>query len=164
LSDKPRLSRGNREGVLSAVSAGFFLILVGTIFIITPNVLDKFTNFFQDFNTVGIPHTAISLLAPVHPERHATVYSTVQQFSLVWGVFLVAMLALRILFHAHTRKIVENAGNAVFWLGTTYLISTMLNETATITLWFIFWTEIIMLIGVSLLVRAAFLVAMRLKI
>jgi len=163
LSEKPRFLSGRREGVLSAVSAGFFLILAGTIFIVTPNVLDKFTSFFQDFNTVDVPHTAIVLPAPVHPERHTAVYSAVQQFSLVWGIFLVAMLTLRVLFHSPTRKKVENAGDIVFWLGTSYLISTMLNETTTTTAWFIFWTEILMLVGVSLIVRAAILAAMKLR-
>jgi hypothetical protein len=163
LSEKPIFLRGRREGVLSAVSAGFFLILAGTIFIVTPNILDKFTSFFQDFNTLEVPHTAIVLLAPVHPERHAAVYSAVQQFSLVWGIFLVAMLTLRVLFHSPTRKKVENAGDIVFWLGTSYLISTMLNGTTTTTAWFIFWTEILMLAGVSLIVRAAILAAMRLR-
>jgi hypothetical protein len=163
LSEKPILLRGRREGVLSAVSAGFFLILAGTIFIVTPNIPDKFTNFFQDFNTLEVPHTAIVLPAPVHPERHTVVYSAVQQFSLVWGIFLVAMLALRVLFHSPTRKKVENAGDIVFWLGTSYLISTMFNGTTTTTAWFIFWTEILMLVGVSLIVRAAILAAMRLE-
>ena len=164
LSEKPKISWTHREGILSAVSAGFFLILAGTIFIITPNLLDKFTSFFQDFNTIDVPHTSIFLPAPVHPERHAVVYSTVQQFSLVWGIFLVAMLALRILFHSPLRKKVDNAGDTVFWLGTTYLISTMLNETTTTTTWFIFWTEVLMLVGVSLIVRAAILAAIRLGI
>jgi hypothetical protein len=73
------------------------------------------------------------------------------------------MLTLRVLFHSPTRKKVENAGDIVFWLGTSYLISTMLNGTTTTTAWFIFWTEILMLAGVSLIVRAAILAAMRLR-
>lgn len=47
----------------------------------------------------------------------------------------------------------------VFWLGASYLVGTLLNETTMMEDWFVFWAAIIMLIGVSLIVRAIILAA-----
>lgn len=45
----------------------------------------------------------------------------------------------------------------VFWLGASYVVGTFLNETTTLEGWFAFWAAIIMLIGVTLIVRAIIL-------
>ncbi len=84
-------------------------------------------------------------------------YSAVTQFSLIWGLFQIVILALRIVVDSPFSKKAETASNLVFWLGASYLISTLLNETTTVETWFVFWAEVIMLIGVSLIVRAIIL-------
>jgi hypothetical protein len=154
-----------REGLLSAVSAGFFLLLVGTIFVTTPNLVDGIQKLFSadavKWNTT-VPNTEISLPAPTHPADHLVVYQAIGLFSLIWGIFLIAMLVLRFSFHSQIRKKAENAGNIAFWLGTSYLINIYLNQTnITTTTWFTFWTALLMLLGVSLIVRAAVLAALR---
>jgi len=84
-------------------------------------------------------------------------YSAVTHFSLIWGLFQIASLALRFVVGSPFSKKAETASNLVFWLGASYLISTLLNEMTTRTTWFVFWAEIIMLIGVSLIIRAIIL-------
>jgi len=151
-----------REGLFSAISAGFFLILVGAIFVTAPNLLDNIIAFFRDFDTVSVPHTENLLLpAPVSPSVHSDVYSAVTKFSLIWGLYQIAILALRFIAHSPLSKKAEPASNLVFWLGASYLINTFLIETTT---WFVFWATIIMLVGVSLIGRAVILAAMRLKL
>lgn len=154
-----RTSRGYTEGLFSAISAGFFLTLIGIFFVIVPKLYDKIVAFFQDFDVVHVPNMGEVLLpAPQNPSAHLTVYSTAEQFSIVWGVFLIAMLAARFLAHSPKRKKADNLGDIVFWLGAAYFIQTMLIDT---TEWFGFWATIIMLIGVSLIVRAIYLAAVR---
>jgi membrane protein YdbS with pleckstrin-like domain len=61
---------------------------------------------------------------------------------------------LRFVVDSPFSKKAETVSNLVFWLGASYLISTFLIETTT---WFVFWAAIIMLSGVSLIVRAVVL-------
>ncbi len=159
-------SRRYRESLIGAISAGFFFILAGTILLSTPNVIDRITEFFRDFTTVPeVPNmTWMHLPIPANPAMHTAIYAAVAKFCLIWGIFTIAMLVLRIAAHSPLGKKADNAGDIVFWLGASYLTTTLLNETTTITNWFVFWTEIIMLIGVTLIVRAAILATGRLRI
>jgi len=159
-------TRGHYEGILSAVSVGFFLILIGTIFVTTPNLLNKIVTFLNDFGVVQVGNTNIYIPAPQHLGNHIDVYLAAREFSLVWGVFLIAMLGARFLFDAPLRRKAENIGDIVFWLGATYLIQTFLvapTQTSIIdvTKWFEFWAAVVMFIGASLIVRAIFLAAVR---
>jgi hypothetical protein len=161
-------SRAHREGLFSAISAGFFLILIGMIFVITPNLFDKTITFFSNFDvTTPVSDTGIYLPAP-DPLREATnstvrdanlgVYTAVQRFSLVWGIFLIAILVARFVYNSPRRKRAENISDIVFSLGAFYFIQALLIDT---NQWFVFWSAIIVLAGVSLIVRAIFLAIVR---
>lgn len=165
MSERPKVFQPRyREGLLSAISAGFFFILIGVIFVTTPNLFDNILAFFSDFDIVNVPNTVIHLPAPKYPptspSANSAVYSAAWQFSLVWSFFQIVFVMLRFIAGSPWGKKAETASNVVFWFGTSYLIRTLLNETATTTTWFVFWAEIIMLIGVSLIVRA-FILAVR---
>lgn len=160
--------RRHHEGLLSAISVGFFLILVGVLFISTPSLADKVVTFVSHFQTAQVGSTNIYIPAPERLGDHIDIYLAARQFSLVWGVFLIAMLGARFLFDSPLRKKAENLGDIVFWMGTVYLIQTFLVQTTQattidVTKWFQFWAAIIMLIGVSLIARAIFLAAARLR-
>jgi hypothetical protein len=146
-----------REGLISSISTGFFLILAGIIFVSTPNLFERILDFFNNFNIVHVPHIEIFLPAPQNPESHLTVYSAAELFSLVWGCFQILILVLRFAVHSPSNKKAETASNVVSWLGTALLIPKFLNETTTMEMWFAYWATIIMLIGVSLIIRAIFL-------
>jgi hypothetical protein len=154
------------EGLFSALSAGFFLLLVGTLFVITPNLFDKLQAFFTDFTLKEpIPHLAnVFVPVPEHLGQHTVVYTAAGQFSLVWGVFQVIILTLRFVVGSPVSKKAETAGNIIGWLGTAYLIDVLLTSALftgfnALENWFVFWAALIMLIGVSLIVRAAILAA-----
>ena len=179
-----RLNQGSREyahrhyeGVLSAISMGFFLILVGSMFVATPNLAHDVGTFLNHFKVVAVENTNISVPAPQY-NANISVYQALQnvflaarEFSLVWGVFLIAMLGARFLLGSPLRRKAENVGDIVFWLGATYLVQTLLvipTQTSPIisdsnlaATWFKFWAAVIMFIGVSLIARAVFLAAAR---
>jgi hypothetical protein len=150
-------TRRHKDGILSAITVGFFFVLVGMIFIATPNLVDKTTNFFQDIVSVnhigGLPSN-IYLPQPADISAHTAVYSAVEEFSLIWGVFLAAMLVARFVTYSSTRRQAQNLGDIVFWLGTAYLIQTWLVDKQE---WFQFWALIVVLLGISLIARAIFL-------
>jgi hypothetical protein len=142
-----------KESFFSIASIGFFLILVGAKFAYMPDLYDKMIAFFKDFTLVEVPNTQIQLPAPTSPETHLTVYSTAWTFCLIWGIYETAILIARFFAHSSSNKKSETLSNIIFWFGASYLINGFLNETATTTSWFAFWTLIITLIGISLIVR-----------
>jgi len=161
-------SRRHREGLISAISVGVFFILVGAIFLTTPNLFNNIIDFFSNFDLVHVPHLDnVYLPAPVHPfsSTNRVVYTAVEQFSYAWGLFQLVILALRFVARSPLNKDAETVSNIVFWVGTGYLIRTFLIETIRLPLltgltrWFVFWAGIIMLLGVSLIIRAIVLAA-----
>jgi len=151
-----------REGIFSAISAGFFFLLVGAIFIITPNLFQRTEAFFRDFDSVTIPNTEVWVFAPVFPRTHLDLYRAVEQFCFALGVFQLIILALRFMAGSPWNKKAETISNSVFWIGAGYLILRILIEATrwpAMTAWFVFWAAMIMLLGASLIVRAMVLAA-----
>jgi len=159
-------SRRHGEGLFTAISAGFFFVLVGAFFLTTPNLYERIADFFGDFDLVRVPNLRnLWLPAPVHPLSHLDVYVAVERFSFVWGFFQIVILALRFIAHSPLGKKAETVSNLVFWFGAGFLIRPFLIEATRLLLlsettrWFAFWSGIIMLLGVSLVVRAIILAA-----
>jgi hypothetical protein len=152
----------SRDWIIGTVSAGLFLIIVGAIFINTPALFDRIIDFFNDFTTVKVSNLSIYLPAPANPASHTTVYSAAMQFSLVWGITQIGILIFRFALHSPSRKKAEIAGNAFYWLVSSYAVQKLLIEDNLLdeTKWFQFWTVIMMIIGASLIIRALFLAVM----
>lgn len=142
------------ERIFSAVSVGFFFVLIGVIFLTTPNLFNKIIDFFQNFGLVKVPNTVILLPAPRFPWVHSLVYSALTQFSFVWSIFRAVILVLRFVDRSPLGKKAETVSNLVFWWGTSLLIRTFLNRALTTTTWFVFWAGVIMILGLSLIIRA----------
>jgi len=146
------------ESVITAISIGFLFVLVGTIFVITPNLFGEILDLLRDFKLVDVPNSDLTLPGPASPGDYSIVYVAVAQFSFALGLFQIVILALRFFIPSPWEKRAETVGNLVFWSGTGFLIQSFLLET---TQWFVFWSTIIMLIGVSLLARAGAMAASR---
>jgi hypothetical protein len=144
------------ERLLSPISTGFFLVLVGMIFIFTPNLFESILTFLRNLTLRPVPHLGFSLPAPESAAAHLTVYLAAERFALVWGLFRALMLVLTFAVHSSTRRKAEAFSSIIFWLGSALLIQILLIET---TKWFEYWAAIIMLLGMSLIARAVFLAA-----
>ncbi len=151
LNESKETPRQYREGLFTAISVGFFLLLVGTLFVINPNLFDKILDFFKDFGTFDVPNTDVTFIAPEFPRLHLTVYQAARQFSIALGVFQIVILALRFVIPSSWGKRSETVGNLVFWVGAGFLIQLFLIEN---TQWFVFWSTVIIVVGVSLIARA----------
>jgi hypothetical protein len=154
-----------QEGLFTAISVGFGLLLVGVLFVVTPNLFDKIINFFKDFELVDVPNTNIMFPAPGNPSSHSVVYQAAGQFSIAVTILQVILLVLRFVIPSSLSKKSENVSNLVYWAGTSFLFQAFLIDRFSVTLtnWFEFWSLIIVLAGVSLLARAAFMAVSRIQ-
>ena len=154
-----------QEGLFTAISVGFGLLLVGALFIITPNLFGKIVDFFKDFGIVDVPNTDIIFLAPESPRLHSVIYQAAGQFSIALTIFQAVILALRFIIPSSLSKKSESVSSLVYWAGATFLIQSFLIDNAPVSLtdWFQFWPLIIVLAGVSLLARAAFMAVSRIQ-
>ncbi len=142
------------EGLISALSVGGVLVLIGTVFVINPHLLQNIIDFSKDLSTVKVSGTSILLPAPTMPSAHTGLYIAAAQFELGLGILQVVILAARLLVKSRIRRVAGTAGSLVFWFGAAYLTETFLNSSATQESWFSFWAAIVVLFGVSIIVRA----------
>jgi hypothetical protein len=157
----PTRERRHGDGLLSVVAVGGVFILIGIVFVITPNLINDAGKFFGDFTTLNVPNTSIQLPAPAHPANHAELYGAVAQFTIGVGILQILMLALRLALRSPIGRTAETVGNLVFWFGSAYLVITFLNDATTVEMWFVFWAAILVVLGVSMIVRSLILLARR---
>ena len=138
----------NRD-LLGLVSFGFFLLLVGVIWIVTPDFSQKVVNFFKDFELEEEIFPNVFLPAPA--DSHPVVYTALSRFCFVFGLFQIAILVLRFFFRDPIDKMAGTFSGIVFWLGVGF-VSNMLADGA--IKWFGFLGWFIVVIGLSIVVRS----------
>lgn len=165
MSEKKAGSSWFAEGLASAISIGGFFVIVGLVFVTNQNLWSNIVHFGNDFTNVTVPHTSINVPAPLTPAAHTAVYSAAFQFALGIGILQILVLAIRLAFHSRVRRTAQTVGGLVFWFGPAYALDGLagmkdtLSQSQQLTSWFQFWAVIIMLIGISLLVRGAVVLA-----
>ncbi len=81
-------------------------------------------------------------------------------FILGIGILQIVILPLRLIVRSPFKRIAETVGNMVFWLGGAVVANVFLLA-GTLTGWFQFWATLIILVGVSMIVRFGILFARR---
>ena len=154
-----------RERVYSAISAGAFFILLGIVYVINlpSNLWDEMVYFFGRFTLAEVPGTGILLPAPISPADHAALYGAVFQFCIGLGILQIIMLVLRFTSQSSIGKTAETMGNLVYWFGSAYLVATYLNSTTTISMWFVYWAGILIILGLSFIGRSFVLLAKKMS-
>lgn len=159
MNTHPRVHKGKSsigENVITAISVGTLLILIGTIYVATlpTSLFNAFGDFFGDFTTAQVGGTGISLPVPEVPAAHTVVYNAAFQFCLGIAILQIIIVILRLVFNSAVSKMSETAGNLVFWFGASYLVTTFLNSSTTADAWFAFWAAMLMVTGASMIARA----------
>ncbi len=144
------MSREKRLDIVGLVSFGLFLVLVGVIIAVTPGWYAAARSFVEDFELEKV-NGNISLPAPADPYDHEVVYTAVERFCLVWGVFQIGILVLRFFLGQTVNKKAETFSGIVFWLGAAYATSLLLAESLS---WFGLWAVILIVIGLSIVARS----------
>jgi hypothetical protein len=155
------LTEKRKENIFTAVYIGALFILIALIYFIhLPNNLwNEIVNFFGTLTLAEVPGTGIGLPAPSNPASHIQLYTAAFQFSLGIGILEIIILVLRVGLHSPMSRKAETVENIVFWLGTSYLITTYLVNMTLSSEWFVFWAGIILIFGLSLIARAFILIA-----
>ena len=157
------LTDKKKESLFSAVYIGSLFIIIALVYYIhiSDNLLDGLINFFTSLTLAPVPSIGVSLPAPVNPAAHMNLYTAAFQLSIGIGILEIVILMLRVALHSSVSRKAETIENIVFWLGTSYLITTYLMNVTIQTEWFVFWAGIILIFGLALVARAFVLLAKR---
>ena len=143
------------ENLIRAVGFGGFLVVVGVIFAITPDLFGKISTFFNDFTTQRLPFAGglgnLNLPAPQNPAAHLDVYTAAMRFEIGIAILEFTIVLMRLSLQK-VYRVAETVGNFVFWGGAAYLTSTFLLA-GTLQGWFEFWAALVVLVGISMIVR-----------
>jgi tellurite resistance protein TehA-like permease len=144
--------RHEKQDILGLASFGFLLVLISVIWINTPNLYRSIISFLGDFKSTKEIFPNFSLPVPEH--SHPVVYTAVAQFCFVFGIFQIFILVLRLAFRESVDRIAETFSGIVFWFGAGYVSNALSGR---IIGWFSFLSWIIVLIGLSLVIRSLIL-------
>ena len=160
----------HQESVLNAISVGTVFVLLGVVYVLAlpTSLWDRLVGFFGSFTTRPFPGTGFSMPVPVNPSGHAVFYNAVFQFALGIGLLQILVLALRFMWRSPVSRIAETTGNLVFWLGASFIVATFLmaitpatSIATAMSMWFAFWGALLLIVGFSLIARAAVILLKR---
>ncbi len=153
----------HEESIINAISVGTVFILLGIVYVLAlpTSLWDQVVGFFGSFTTRQFPGTTIFVPVPISPSSYSVLYTAVFQFCLGIGILQILLLALRLVWHSPIRRTAETTGNLVFWLGTSFIVATFLNARTNPNMWFAFWGAFLLVIGFSLIARAAVILLKR---
>ncbi len=153
-----RVYERHHDGLITALAFGGFLVIIGLVFALNPNLWNQITTFLNSITDKTVPFQGSSssnivLPAPENPAAHNALYSAIMQFDIGFGILQVIILALRLNRHSRLGRIAETVGNMVFWFGAAALVNIFL-LTGTLSGWFEYWAALIVVVGVSVVARA----------
>ena len=135
---------------LGLVSLGFFFIVVGTVFVVTPNLAEEIRVFFKNFY-LAEAYPNVKLPAPMFPRP--IVYEAVMNFCYAFGASQIVVLILRFALKDSSSRKAETASGIVFWFGmgvfADFAISLLVEPTA----WFSLLSGLIIMIGLLIISR-----------
>jgi hypothetical protein len=142
------------EGLITALAIGGFLIILGAVFGLTPGIPQKTVDFFSDITLVTYPlgSGGIVLPAPGTPAAHIDFFGAIFNFMAGIALLQIVILILRLWAHSRIGKIAETVGDLVFWAGVAVVANVYLMA-GTLNGWFTFWASLIIILGISLIVR-----------
>ncbi len=141
--------RQGRKDPLDLITLGLFLLLVGVIFIITPDLLDKAYDFFRDIELVEL-YSDIYLPAP--KSDHPVLFKALSRFCFYFAVLQIPVLAVRFILKDPAEKKAGGFSGLLFWFGAAWIIDLSMAED---TGWFTFLGYLIALIGICIVAKNA---------
>ena len=140
--------RWGDTGWLSIVSLGFFLVLLGVVWIINPDLSNKVVDFVKDFHLENMTE---HIILPTPEHSHLVVYTAAMQFCLAFGVFQIVILALRFVLRESVDKKTGTISGIVFWLGAGSFLNMLATEAIG---WFGFVAGLIICVGLMIVVSS----------
>ena len=143
-----RLSKKkDQHDTLDLVTFGFFLVLVGIMFLITPNLLEYIYAFLRDIEfKEAIPY----LYLPAPQDSHTILFAVLSRFTFYFAIAHLFILAARYFFRSSKDKTAGTVSGLVFWLGATWILNQYVEADIA---WFTLLGYFIALVGVSMIIR-----------
>lgn len=139
-----------KADMLGLVSLGFFFILIGAIWMATPNLTDEMVDFFKDFKLVKLTE---HIVFPAPAQSHPVVYTAVMQFCLTFGALQIIILVLRFVFHDSLKRKAETFSGIVFWFIAGFFLQMLIDEALS---WFGFVAGLIIAGGAAITASSIF--------
>jgi hypothetical protein len=131
---------------VSVLSFGFFVITFGIVWWITPNFFDAIVDFFNSFQLVKVTG---NVSFPTPTGDNSVLYNALMWLCILVGVFQIAILALRFIFHDTLNRKAQTISNVAFLFGATFFLSMLATETIS---WLGFIAGFIICAGLSIIV------------
>jgi hypothetical protein len=149
------LSEKRKMDILGLANFGIFLIVIGIIFVTTPNLVDKVGEFIRDFQ---IQQVAPNVFLPVPGKNHPEVFNAVYQFCLIFGILQIVVLAARFITKDPVRRTASTVMGIIFWLGAAYTMNLLITQNIR---WLTFAGYIIAFLGVAIVVESIIVITMK---
>jgi hypothetical protein len=134
------------------VEFGFFLILIGALFLVIQNLFGHAETFIRSFNQTQEIFSGIHVPVPNVSADNTEFYRATMYFCFASGAFRIIILILRFAAKSSIHKKAGILGGIVFWLGAGLLANTLVTSGS--SYWLLFIGGLIVLIGLSVMVRA----------
>ena len=136
-----------RVDLVDLAGLGFFLVLVGSLIILRPDLPSLIKDFFSDFQTQQV--YGMSLLVP--RSNHPVLYGIVFDFCLYMLAFQVVGLLFRFVLNDPIRKKASSVSGIAFWGGFAWIINLL---SAELIAWPAFLGWFVIVAGISIVIRS----------
>jgi hypothetical protein len=146
---------GRRRGEqdwFGLASFGFFLILIGALLVVIPNLPTHVETFVRSFNQTEPIYPNVYFPVPNPSVDNTEFYRALMYFCLTFGIFQIVLLILRFALKSSLHRKAETLGGVVFWFGVGIFANVLVTDGS--TFWFLFIGGLVVSIGLSIMVRA----------
>ena len=140
---KPR----ERMDWIGLFSFGFFVLLVGIIWITTPNLNEDIVGFFAPKNWGTKPIDG-NIFFPYPNQKYPILYTAVMEFCFVFAVYHIVVLAIRFGLRESINRKAGTVSSIVFWFSTGSFVYMLINNPQ---FWFSFVGGIIVSVGLAII-------------
>jgi Ca2+/Na+ antiporter len=137
------------EQLLGWLSFGAFLVIVGAMFLITPNLTDEIEAFFRDFE---IEQVSGHFYFPTPQNPHPTIYESAAIFCFAYFIYQFLLLILKFALEAEPTKKSETFTSLIFWPATGYVLLMLKDGTIE---WLTFLATLVILAAIVIIIRSA---------
>ncbi|MBC7127169.1 MAG: hypothetical protein ABC585_01925 [Candidatus Methanosuratincola petrocarbonis] len=117
-------SRGDRD-FLGLVNFGVFLVVVGSFFAFTPNLVDRLKEFITDFELLEISQ---GIYLPVVRGPHPEVYGFFLWLAIAMAVTNALILVARYIIRDSVRRRADTFSGIIFWAGIAFLADQLFRQ------------------------------------
>ncbi|WP_455367194.1 hypothetical protein [[Eubacterium] cellulosolvens] len=137
----------DQHDTLDLVTFGFFLVLAGIIFLITPNLLENIYAFLRDLD---FKEAITYVYLPAPQGTHTILFTAISRFTFYFALVHLFILAARYFFRSPKDKIAGTVSGLVFWFGATWILNKYIEADI---VWFRFLGYLIALVGISVVIK-----------